>query len=64
MKSETGASLIETLVALALLGIVAVAFLSGLATATKATAITNQRATAESLVRCEISLISELLLRV
>lgn len=52
--SETGATLIETLVALALLGIISVAFLSGLATAAKATFIADEQATAESLARSQI----------
>ena len=51
---ETGATLIETLVALALLGIISVAFLSGLATAAKATFIADEQATAESLARSQI----------
>ena len=49
--NETGLSLIETLVALAILGSIAVVFLSGLATAAKATLIADKRATAESLAR-------------
>lgn len=49
--SEAGLSLIETLVALAILGSIAVVFLSGLATAAKATFIADERATAESLAR-------------
>ncbi len=53
MKSERGFALIETLVALALLGIIAVAFLSGLATTSQAGFIANEQATAESLVRSE-----------
>ena len=54
MKSELGYSLIETLVALAILGIVAAIFLSGMATTTKANIITDKKATAESLVFSEI----------
>lgn len=53
MKGEKGFTIIETLVALALLGIIAVAFLSGVATASKASSIANERAIAESLVRSE-----------
>ena len=52
--SETGVTLIETLVALALIGIISVAFLSGLATAAKATFIADEQATAESLARSQI----------
>lgn len=54
MKSETGFSLIETLVALALLGIVAIAFLGALATTSRATFIANEQATAQSLAHCEL----------
>ena len=51
--SERGMALIETLVALAILGLVAVAFINGLATVAKATYITEVRTTAESLTRSE-----------
>ena len=51
---ESGAALLETLVALAILGLVAVAFLSGLSTAARATFIADEQATAESLGRSEI----------
>ncbi len=54
MKSELGYSLMETLVALAILGIVAAIFLSGMATTTKANIVTDKKATAESLVFGEI----------
>lgn len=54
MKSEIGYSLIETLVALAIMGIVAVIFLGGMATTTKANIVTDKKATAESLVFSEI----------
>jgi type II secretory pathway pseudopilin PulG len=53
-SSELGVTFIETIVALAILGLVAVVFLSGLATSSKATIIANERATAESLVRSEV----------
>jgi len=52
--SEAGLSLVETLVALAILGSIAVVFLSGLATAAKATFIADKRATAESITRSQI----------
>jgi len=54
MKSERGFSLIETLIGLALLGIIAVGFLVGLNTGSRATFAANKQATAESLVRSEI----------
>jgi len=51
---ELGVTLIETLVALAILGVIGAAFLGGLTTASRATTITDERATAESLVRSEM----------
>lgn len=52
--NERGLTLIETLMALAILGIIAVAFLSGLATTSKATFIVDERATAENLARSQM----------
>jgi prepilin-type N-terminal cleavage/methylation domain-containing protein len=54
MKSEKGFSLVETIIALALLGIVAVAFLGGLSTASKVIFTADERATAESLARTQM----------
>ena len=54
MKNERGIGLIEVLVALAILGIVAAAFLSGLATASKAVLIADVRTNAESLARSQM----------
>jgi len=51
---ESGTTLIETLVALALLGAIGVAFLSGLATTSRATIIADEQTTAESLARSQI----------
>ena len=51
---ELGATLTETVVALAILSIVAVTFLSGLATTSTATIIANEQATAESLARSQM----------
>ena len=53
-KGERGVGLIEVLIALAILGLVAAAFLSGLATATKAVFIADERTTAESLARSQM----------
>ena len=53
-RSESGTTLIETVVALALLGAIAVTFLSGLATTSKATIIANEQTTAESLARSQM----------
>jgi prepilin-type N-terminal cleavage/methylation domain-containing protein len=54
MKGDKGFVLIETIVAIALLGIVAVFFLSSVGTATKATVIADEQVTAESLARIQI----------
>ena len=53
-SSEWGIGLIEMLVALAILSAVAVAFLSGLATASRADIIDDEQATAESLARSQM----------
>ena len=53
-KNERGVGLIEVLVALAILGIIAVAFLTGLATTAKAVVIADVRTTAESLARTQM----------
>lgn len=50
-------TMIEVVVALALLGIITAAFLSGVATAARATLITDEQTTAESLARSEIEYI-------
>ena len=54
MNSEKGFAFIETVIALALLGIIAAAFLSGLATSSKATVIANDQVTAVSLAQTQI----------
>ncbi len=51
---ESGISLIETVVALAVLGTIAVTFLSGVATTSKAAFTTDERATAESLAQSQM----------
>jgi len=53
-KNEKGFSLIEVVIALLLMGIIGVALLSGLATASKAIFIADERATAESLARSQM----------
>jgi len=60
MKKEKGFTAIEVIVALALLGIIAVAFLGGLATASKAIFIADERTTAESLARSQMEYIKNL----
>ena len=57
MKNEKGFSLIEVMIAIALLGIIGIAILGALATASKAMFVTDERATAESLVRSQIEYI-------
>ena len=52
--NESGVTLLETLVALAILGLIAVALLSGLTTAARGTIIADEQATAGSLVRSQI----------
>ncbi len=54
MKNEKGFSLIEVMIAIALLGIIGVAFLGALATASNAIFIADERATAESLARSQM----------
>jgi len=53
-RRERGTTLIETAVALAILGVIAVAFLSGLATTSKAVFIADERTTAESLAQSQM----------
>ncbi|OGO42024.1 MAG: hypothetical protein A2137_00680 [Chloroflexi bacterium RBG_16_58_8] len=57
MNKQKGSAMIEVLVSLAILGVLAVTFLSGLATAAKTTVSNDERATAESLVRSQIEYI-------
>jgi len=59
IKNEKGISLIEVLIALAILGLVAAAFLSGLATASRALIIADERTTAESLARSQMEYVKE-----
>jgi len=54
MKSEKGFSLAEVMIAIALLGIISVALLSAMATASKAAFIADKQASAESLARSEM----------
>jgi len=60
MKDEKGFSLIEVMIAILLLGIVAVAFLGALGTASKAIFIADERATAESLARSQMEYVKNL----
>ena len=53
MKNEKGFTLIDTLVALALMGITAVGLLSGLSTTFRAGGISQERVAAESLAKSQ-----------
>ncbi|MFC1864678.1 hypothetical protein ACFLYG_02490 [Chloroflexota bacterium] len=53
-RRESGATLLETVVALAVLGTIAVIFLTGLVTTSKAAFTTDERATAESLAQSQM----------
>jgi len=59
MKGEKGFALIGVLVAIAILGLVAVIFASGISTAAKAVFVSDERATAESLARSQLESIKE-----
>lgn len=59
MKNEKGLTLIEVIVTLGLLGIIAVAFLGALATASHALIIADKHATAESLARTEMEYVKK-----
>jgi prepilin-type N-terminal cleavage/methylation domain-containing protein len=54
MKGEKGFSLMEVALAIALLGVVAVAYLGALATGSRTIMMADERATAESLARTQI----------
>ncbi|HEY91166.1 MAG TPA: type II secretion system protein [Dehalococcoidia bacterium] len=58
-KSESGVSFLETLIALAVLGAISVAFLSGLATTSRAAVISDRRVTAESLARSQMESVKQ-----
>ena len=51
---ESGMTFLETVVALAILGVIAVTFLNGLTTASKSTFIADEQTTAESLARSQM----------
>lgn len=53
-RGESGLTLLEMVVALAILGTIAVAFLAGVATTSRGTYIADERATTESLARTQM----------
>ena len=59
MRNQKGISFIETAVALAILGIVAIAFLGGIGTSLKAIGTNSEQAIAESLVISEIEYVKQ-----
>lgn len=59
VKKEKGFSLVELIIAIALIGIIGVAFLSALAIGHKAISIADERTTAESLARSQMEDIKE-----
>ena len=54
IKNERGFAIIEVVIALAIIGLIAAAFLIGLATASKALIVADERTTAESLARSQM----------
>lgn len=59
MKSEKGFTLVEVLIALALLGLIATAFSIAIFTATKAIIVADERTTAESIARSQLEYAKE-----
>ena len=53
-RNQKGLTLIEVLIAIAILGMIAVPFLTALSTSSRALIIADERTTAESLVRTEM----------
>lgn len=60
-RGQRGVSLVETMVALAVLAAVGVTFLSGLATTSKAVVLTDEQATAESLAWTQMEAVKQAL---
>jgi prepilin-type N-terminal cleavage/methylation domain-containing protein len=59
IKREEGISLIEVLVALAILGVIAATFLTALSVSSKGVMISDERAVAESLARSQMESVRE-----
>jgi len=60
-RQEKGTSLLETLLALAITGVVAVTFLSGLATGSRASITSDEQITGECLARSQVEYVKNLL---
>ena len=59
IKNERGASLVEAVIALGLLGLIATTFLMAIFIATKSIAIADERTTAESLARAQMESVKQ-----
>lgn len=59
IKNERGASLVEAVIALGLLGLIATTFLMAVFIATKSIAIADERTTAESLARAQMEYVKQ-----
>lgn len=59
MKRERGFTLIEVLISLAVLGVIAIAFLGGLTTASKGLSITDERQTGQNLAETQMEFIRQ-----
>ena len=59
MKSEKGFSFIEVIIALAILGIIAVGFLSGLATSAKGLLTADERETANNIAAAQMEYVKD-----
>jgi type II secretory pathway pseudopilin PulG len=57
LKSQRGVGLVEVIIALGLLGIISIAFLGALATASSAIVVSDEQTTAESLASSEMEYI-------
>ena len=53
-KNQTGMTLIETVVAIAIIGAISVVFLGGLVVSSKGTLEADEQSTAESVARCQM----------